>query len=167
MRTRGQYRIVLLASIAIVWLVLGRAQQQRVSLALTQPKKDGQLECLPDAGALYRCIVTGSATGLAANEQLLLWVRPVQPPSEAEGWYLQRRPNGIVERSGSSWRSRIQIGNRDFPPKDGDVIDVAVSVADGVVADKLSRASGVALERQPVGATVIRAENVRLRIRKQ
>jgi len=138
----------------------------REAATLMQPRKDGQLDCAPDAGAIYRCNVSGTAT-VAAGHELLLWIRPVQPPSESLGWYLQRRPNGVLEHSGNSWNGRIQIGNRDYPPNDGDVVDVAVSIADKAEFDKLMREPGVVMRPDPSGSVVHKADNVRLRIPKR
>jgi hypothetical protein len=132
--------------------------------SLSQPRKDGQLDCAPDAGTIYRCTVSGTATSIAAGHELLLWVRPVQPPSESEGWYLQRRPNGVLNRSGSSWNGKVQIGSRDYPPHDGDIVDIAVSIADKAELDRLMREAGTVIKPDPSGAPVMKSENVRLRI---
>lgn len=152
--------------LALGSVTAAQRQGPRTPVSLSQPRKDGQLECTVDAGSLYKCIVSGTVTNLTSGQRLLLWVRPVQPPSESEGWYLQRRPNGLIEQSAGSWRGQLQVGSRDFPPRDGDVIDVAVSLADGATADRLMQRSGVVIEREPVGGTIGRSDNVRLRIRR-
>ncbi len=141
-------------------------QQDKAAISLSNPRRDGQLDCAPDAGSIFRCAVAGGVAGLSQSQKLLLWVRPVRPPSESEGWYLQRRPNGVANQSGNSWNGKIQIGNRDFPPQDGDIVDIAVSITEGVAADKLMRATGVVIEPEPVGVSIAKADNVRLRISK-
>ena len=139
-------------------------QAGKATVSLSQPRKDGQLDCAPDAGAIFRCSVAGGVTGVSQGQRLLLWVRPVRPPSESEGWYLQRRPNGLVNQSGSTWDGKIQIGNRDFPPQDGDTVDVAVSITETPVADKLMKAPGVVIEPELIGEANTISDNIRLRI---
>jgi hypothetical protein len=133
-------------------------------VAVARPRTNGQLDCAPDAGGLYRCSISGTATKLSIGRQLLLWVRPVQPPSDLEGWYLQRRPNGILSSTDTSWTGKIQIGNRDYPPHDGDLVDVAVSIGDKAEVDALMKETGVVTRPEPPGGTVMKATNVRLRI---
>jgi hypothetical protein len=148
---------------------LASPQQQpgRPAVSLLQPRKAGQLDCPPDAGAITRCSVSGSATGVSQGQRVLLWVRPVNPPSESDGWYLQRPPNGVGNQSGNTWSGKIQIGNRDFPAHDGDIVDVAVSIADAATTDRLMRTSGVAIETEPLGVVTAISENVRLHVPKK
>jgi len=156
---------VLLTISARFVLARPRGQQEgKPAVSLSRPRTDGQLECTPDAGGIYRCSVAGTYSGLSQDHRLLLWVRPVRPPSESEGWYLQRRPNGITNQARGSWDGKMQIGNRDFPPHDGDIVDVTVSVTESGAANKLMRASGVVIEPEPVGITTATSQNVRLRI---
>ncbi len=143
---------------------LPQKQEIGAAVSLSQPRKEGELVCAPNAGAIFRCLVAGAATGVLQTQMLLLWVRPVKPRSESAGWYLQRGPNGVFNQSGNSWDGKIQIGNREYPPHDGDVIDVAISIADAVVADKLMRAAGVEIDLKPVGVVVAKSENVRVHI---
>jgi type II secretory pathway pseudopilin PulG len=161
----------LVFALALLFLSGGLAspQQQlgRPSVSLLQPRKSGQLDCPPDAGAITRCAVGGGATGISQGQKLLLWVRPVNPPSESDGWYLQRPPNGVGNLTGNTWTGKIQIGNRDFPAHDGDTVDVAVSIADAATADRLIRTQGVAIETEPVGAVTAISENVRLHVPKR
>lgn len=159
--------LVSVATISLELAAPSEQQQVKATISLSIPRKDGQLDCAPDAGAIFRCSVAGGVTGLSQSQRLLLWMRPVQPPSESEGWYLQRRPNGIASQSGSSWDGKIQIGNRDFPPQNGDIVDVAASIAEAPVADKLMKAPGVAIEPEPVGVAIAKSDNVRLRILKR
>lgn len=53
-----------------------------------------------------------------------------------------------------------QIGNVQWPPHEGDVIDVAVSVADVDVAKELVAAPGIVFRSQPIGVAVDSAEGV-------
>ncbi len=142
------------------------AQQQtgKATVSLSQPRRDGQLDCAPDAGGIFRCSAAGGVTGLSHEQTLFLWVKPVRPPSESAGWYLQRRPNGITNQLGNTWEGVVQVGNRDFSPQDGDIVDVAVSIAEAAVADKLMRETGVVIRPKPVGVANAISSNVRLRI---
>ena len=94
--------------------------------------------------------------------QLLLWLRPVDPPSDIPGWYLQRPPgNGVagVDRDGA-WQGIAQVGNSQWPPQEGAVIDLAVSVADRETASRLMAEGGVVVRPEPVGVASARAAAV-------
>lgn len=94
--------------------------------------------------------------------QLLLWVRPVRPPSDVPGWYLQRPPaNGITEiNADGSWRGVAQIGNAHWPPQEGHMVDLAVSVADSETASRLMAEGGVVVRPEPIGIAGARATGV-------
>jgi hypothetical protein len=126
-----------------------------------KPKKDGQIDCMPDANDIYRCPVSGEVTGISQGQRLLLWVQPVNPPAERDGWYLQRR---IVSQSGGRWSGTVQVGNADYPPHTGDIVNVAVSIADEAIAEKLMSTRGVVVQPEPVGATntIVISDNVRI-----
>lgn len=128
-------------------------EPSRVSVSLFQPKSGDQVRCRHSPDKVYRFSVEGTSKGLSADSSLLLWVRPVDPPSDTFGWYLQRPPsNGIVRvESDGSWEGVAQIGNAQWPPHEGDVLDVAVTVADKETADQLKAEAGVVTRAQPVG----------------
>lgn len=115
------------------------------SVSLFRPKSGEKVHCTRYADGVYRFSVVGTSTGLTNGFRLLLWMRPVNPPSETPGWYLQRLPvNGIekVEPDGS-WEGIAQIGNVQWPPHAGDVLDVAVTVVDVDRAKRLGGELGV------------------------
>jgi PASTA domain. len=105
----------------------------------------------------------GTSTGMHGSTfQLLLWLRPVNPPSDVSGWYLQRPPgNGVagVDPDGA-WQGVAQVGNSQWPPQEGAVIDLAVSVADRETATRLMAESGVVVRPDPVGVATTRATAV-------
>lgn len=134
----------------------------QVSVSLFRPKSGDQVHCTRNPDKVYRSSVEGTSTGLSADLRLLLWVRPVNPPSETPGWYLQRPPsNGIsrVEPDGS-WEGVAQIGNAQWPPHEGDVLDVAVTVADKETASQLMAEPGGGIRDQPVGIASDMASDV-------
>ena len=66
------------------------------SVSLFRPKSNEAVRCRRYADDIYHFSVVGTSSGLAGKFKLLLWVKPVEPPSETPGWYLQRAPvNGI------------------------------------------------------------------------
>jgi hypothetical protein len=155
-------------SVSNVGLPSGTGSEVRVSLTLFRPRSGETIDCARGATGVYTCYADGTSQGItAANVRLLLWVRPVNPPAETPGWYLQRAPvTGVtkIDPEGS-WTGVVQIGNAIFPPHVGDVIDLAVSAAPVPVANELMGSSGVVVEDQPVGATTQTATNVSIKLR--
>ncbi len=145
---------------------LQQADVTKRELSVFKPKPREKIDLQQGPDGLYRFEIRGTSRGLAAGDgRLLLWVRPVRPP--ADGWYLQRGPlNGIgnVEPDGS-WRGTAQIGNLQWPPHSGNVLDIAVSVVDGKTADDLLGATGVVVRGQPVGDTVATVEGIILALK--
>ena len=134
-------------------------------VTVTNPQAGTSVTCRQNV-VIYRCSVTGQVVALAGGEELLLWVRPIQPPSERAGWYLQRRPFNGVETIApeGTWAGTIQIGNADFPPHDGDLLDVAVTVVSREAAEELRQRPEVVVELQPVGRAMFTAGRVKVAI---
>ena len=82
-------------------------------------------------------------------------MNPVEPP--AGGWYLQREANqdGIPsDRIDPDGRfiGRAQLGNLQYPPRDGHLVEVAVTVADDALYRRLIARGPEETEAAPVGA---------------
>lgn len=125
-----------------------------LAVTLFQPKGGEKVLCSRGGDNIYRLSVKGTSSGLSAGRYgLLLWLRPVKPPSDTPGWYLQRPPaNGVNRIEGDgSWIGAAQVGNAQYPPREGDVFDLAVSLADNETINKLMAEPGVVLRNQPVG----------------
>ena len=120
----------------------GSAAERGVSIF--SPREGGDI--VPSRGAdnIFRFDVEGTIEGVdLANSSLLLWVQPIEPPSDQPGWYLQRHPaNGVRSISGNSWRGVCQIGNQQYPPHDGDVVEVAASVVPAEDATRFDARQG-------------------------
>ena len=82
-----------------------------------------------------------------------MWIKPVNPPSETPGWYLQRPPHtGILEiKQDGSWSGLGQLGNAQWPPKEGDIFDLAVTLTDSGDANSLFGEEGVVTKNKPIG----------------
>jgi hypothetical protein len=132
------------------------------TVSIFQPRSGEAIRCRAGGDGLYRCTVTGTSSDIRAGSFFpLLWLRPVNPPSDQAGWYLERSGNGIsrVEADGS-WTGVAQIGNSTYPPHEGDVVDVAVSLAaEGAYRELMGR-GGVVVEPEPVGAWKDTASNL-------
>jgi PASTA domain len=131
-------------------------------VSLFQPRSQERLRCAPDGSGIYRCPTLGNSSGIQGGHlHLLLWVEPVSPPSDTFGWYLQRLGNGIsrIETDGS-WAGVIQLGNAQYPPGTGDIINVAVSIVDDDAFHELMGRGGVVIEAHPVGSNVDTASHV-------
>lgn len=99
------------------------------TLSIFSPFEGGEAVLYRGADDVFRFEVTGTVKGVDLTKSaLLLWVQPVTPPSEKVGWYLQRVPNGISAVDGNTWKGLCQVGNQQWPPHNGDVINIAVSV---------------------------------------
>jgi hypothetical protein len=133
------------------------------TVSLFQPRTAEHIRCTRGADGIYRFSVKGTSSGLAPDRVwLLLWLRPVNPPSDVSGWYLQRRPaNGIsrVERDGS-WSGLAQIGSAQWPPHDGDTFDLAVTIADNETVNQLMAQAGAVVRDEPVGMRCETAQGV-------
>lgn len=124
-----------------------------VSISIFRPKSGNVVKCTRYPDKIYRFAVDGTSNGLSQNFKLLLWVRPVNPPSETPGWYLQRPPiNGITQTGlNGSWKGVGQIGNAQWPPYEGDIFDIAVTVAESETANSLLGKIGVIVRDEPIG----------------
>jgi hypothetical protein len=128
-----------------------------ISLSLFSPRSGEKIHGIKGADNVFRFTVKGVSSGLSVQRcGLLLWMRPVKPPSEAFGWYLQRLPiNGInkIEADGT-WSGIIQIGNAAWPPNTGDIVDIAVTVASDSTIQNLMAEEGIVTRAEPVGGKV-------------
>lgn len=137
-------------------------------LSWNMPGPGASLELIRDGSGLHRASVSGLVPGsLTGSHRLLLWVRPVRPAPDSPGWYLQRPPgNGVsAYAAGGTWDGIIQIGNREFPPNDGDVVDLAISVVSATEARALETGAGAVTAPTPRGSQVAELRGVRLVVR--
>ena len=131
-------------------------------LQLFEPKDRGILKCSRGVGGITRCSVSGITGDMLSGARLLLWLQPVDPPSETPGWYLQRPPaNGIkrIENDGT-WNGTVQIGDAQYPANEGNQVDVGVGVLGSDEAKRLLSETGVVVRDQPQGTTVRTASRV-------
>jgi hypothetical protein len=138
------------------------------SVSLFQPRSDEEVHCRRYGDDIYRFSVEGVSTGVTGSGlQLLLWVKPANPPSETPGWYLQRGfVNGIhrVDSDGS-WRGIGQIGNVQWPPHEGDIFNVAVTVVNSETAQRLLATADVVTRIDLPGIASDEALGVRVRLK--
>ena len=131
------------------------------TVTLSSPKSHNRINCGRTPEGIYKCPVKGASKSLSqGNFQLLLWVRPVQPAGD--GWYLQRGAmNGIHSiRSDGKWEGIAQIGNLEYPPHEGDRIEIAVSVAPSEEARRLLGSEGVVVRGTVSGKASDTAKDV-------
>jgi hypothetical protein len=125
-----------------------------MSVKFSKPRAGEKISCSIGADGICRITAEGTSSNVSsATHGLLLWVRPINPPSDRIGWYLQRPPsNGIPHILGDgSWSGIAQIGNAQYRPHEGDTIGLAVTIAEKYVIDRLSAELGVVVRNQPVG----------------
>jgi len=132
-------------------------------LQLFEPKDRGMLKCSKAVGGVARCGVAGVVGDMSpTGARLLLWVQPVSPPSETPGWYLQRPPANGVKRidANGAWTGAVQIGDAQYPAKEGDLVDVAVGTLSSEDANRLLGQTDVVVRDQPEGTKVQTASRV-------
>lgn len=150
--------------------LLTEAKETGVSpyVSLFQPRSGEEVHCSRYGDGIYRFSVEGVSKGIAGgNLQLLLWVKPVDPPSETPGWYLQRLPiNGIVGiKPDGAWEGIGQMGDAQWPPHQGDILDVAVTVVKPETAQGLLAEMGVVTRMALPGTTSDKALGVKVRLK--
>lgn len=135
--------------------------------SLFQPASGQKLPCSIGGDGQSRCAVKGTSSGVQGSRfHLLLWLRPVTPPSDQPGWYLERSGNGINSiQADGSWTGIAQIGNAQYPPHQNDVVDIAVSIVDDSIFSELMGRQGVVVEPQPIGSSSDVASSVVVTLR--
>jgi PASTA domain-containing protein len=129
-----------------------------MTISFFKPRTGEKVSCLRGADGVFRLTAEGTSSNVSpATQGLLFWVRPVNPPADRVGWYLQRPPaNGVTEiRSDGSWTAVAQIGNAQYPPHEGDTVDLAITIAEKDAIDKLTAEIGVVVRNQPIGKSAI------------
>jgi hypothetical protein len=104
------------------------------NVQIVSPRPQEKLSCTvgQDGGIVH---LSGSALGMDNDRLLLLFLRPQDPG--VSGWFLQLAPLGIDLNADGTWTARGQIGNRQYPPTNGMMIDLMVRAVPARVADEL------------------------------
>jgi hypothetical protein len=128
---------------------------------IVSPKSNGEVQCLSTTDGLYTfTVVGGSRSPLKPNTTLLLWVRPVSPPGD--GWYLQRPPvGGIGSVEADGWEGTGQIGDRRYPPHNGDRFELRITALESRAAEALLN-DRIVFRTQPIGRAVAAATNLKV-----
>ena len=141
---------------------------QLPSLSLFEPRAGAIFKCTRRPDGVGSIAVKGTVRGVQGGARdLLLWLRPVTPASDVSGWYLQRPPTsgvGTVNPDGT-WSGTAQLGNSQYPPQEGAVVDIAVSVVDRETAARLMAETGVVTRNEPIGVVSATASGVVLTFR--
>ena len=167
------FAVVLISALAFA-VVNAATQQQNLasrtgmepSVSLTRPRSNSTIDCSRHSDGLYRCSVSGTAQlGAHDDVQLLLWMKPLRPAGD--GWYLQRgKINGIQSIGrGGAWNALAQLGNAEWPPAEGHVVAVAVTIAPRADAVKLLSAEGVVVRSALTGMYTDEVTNVSVHLR--
>jgi hypothetical protein len=88
----------------------------------------------------------------------------VKPHSDNAGWHLQRPPAGVAQNTRDVnatglWHGSVQIGNETWPARQGDLFDVAVTVA-GTAQAEVLLGRDLVIEAEPLGSPSARATRV-------
>ena len=125
------------------------------------PINNGKIECKKGSDSTYKVLIKGTSSGIVnSNYSLLLWLYPVSPRSEISGWYLQKNINGIKINNDGSWEGIAQIGNIQYPPQQGDIIDISVSVIEENIAAEMLYEKNVTIRSKPIGKKYIMIKNI-------
>lgn len=141
-----------------------RSIDESGELSIFSPRDGGDVAPRRGADNIFRFDVEGTIKDVdLSRSSLLLWIQPIEPPSDQPGWYLQRLPaNGVRSISGTTWRGVCQLGNQQYPPHDGDVVEVAASVVTAEESKRLDARQGPITAVVPPG---IVSQVVRLTVR--
>jgi hypothetical protein len=85
---------------------------------------------------------------------LLLWVQPTNPAGH--GWYLQRPPDRGISLAGTNgnWQGVGQVGNVSYPPRNGQKLNLAITVLDVKAAEATLADPSLAVVLAPIGDVV-------------
>jgi hypothetical protein len=99
------------------------------AIVVFAPQAGGTVVSRPGGDGIHRINIEGTVSGVDLTARpLRVWIRPVEPPSDIPGWYLQRGPaSGIVSTAGDRWTAVAQLGNLQYPPYEGNIIEIAVT----------------------------------------
>lgn len=134
-------------------------------LTLDVPKTGAKVTTARGSDGLVRFTVRGSWRDLPRSVRLLLWVRPTSPAGD--GWYLQRPPvNGIGDVGpDGTWTGTAQVGSAQWPPRDGDEVEIAVTLIDKRDAATLFIEEGVVVRGRPMGTTLASESGIVIALR--
>jgi hypothetical protein len=121
-------------------------------ISLLMPKTGDKVVCSENADKSYTFPVNGRSNA-TDYFTVLFWVQPAN-----DRWYLQSRPINIDSQG--LFSGNAQIGNQEWPPHDGDVINVAVTLTDKQIASQLLSQKGEVAATQPIGVKLDQALNV-------
>lgn len=129
-------------TVTFIWS-RGPRPEKKPEVTISDPTNGGTFQLVRYPDGTYHFTVSGISSGIADNPNLtlLLWVLPVNPPSDTPGWYLQRPPTNSIGSDGN-WQETGQLGNVQWPPHDGDTFNIAVTVVDTQEADELLNEPG-------------------------
>jgi hypothetical protein len=140
-------------------------KETTLTVTLSSPKSHNRINCGRTPEGIYKCPVKGTSKSLSrGNFQLLLWVRPVRPAGD--GWYLQKGVMNGIHSVGSdgNWEGIAQVGNLEYPPHEGDRIEIAVSVATSEEVRRLLGSEGVVVRGTVSGKATDTAKNVTMHL---
>ncbi len=135
-------------------------QTGSVKATIDAPRSASKVTLTRDGTGLWGFPVDVKAHGLGRNVVLLLWVNPINP--SGDGWYLQRGRNGLgaIGADDASWSGRAQVGNVEYPPRNGQEFEIAISVLDKREAERLVAQRDIVALREPRGSVVAKASRL-------
>jgi hypothetical protein len=116
------------------------------SVRIINPSSNGNIT-VNLSGSTYHFPVTGTATGVTKDMTVFLWVKPVNPPGDADVWYLQHDPINHMNNQNGSLRGTGGIGNPQYPPHNGDTMNILITVVRNDYAHEID------VQDQPVAKT--------------
>ncbi len=131
--------------------------------SVEHPSINGQVDCIRTSEGFCTITVEGRASALVSDGQLrlLLWVK-----SQQSDWYLQdpTSTQTTLIRPDQTWTRQVQVGNVRYPPSDGELVDLALTVISST-AERHSTGTHVQGPfRKPEGWPVATVERVSIRL---
>lgn len=132
--------------------------------SIYSPTDNGEANLTRAPDGVYKFEVDGIVSMDTSKSELLLWVQPINPPSNLSGWYLQRAKGfGVVSLVGGRWRGICQLGNSDYPPRDGHTAQVVATVVPIDEAKTLRASDDLTTVELPGSASATVQFTVRIR----
>jgi hypothetical protein len=115
---------------AVTFVIFGLAYDiftPEPTIEITSPKNRESIEVRIAETGSGSFLVDGNSTRVIDNPRLriLILVHPADP--FAEGWWIQP---AVVMNSDGTWSGQAWIGDPNFPPNVGNLVDILVIVAD-------------------------------------
>lgn len=127
--------------------------------SVDHPGTNGQVDCTRRSEGFCTITIEGRASALVSAGQLrlLLWAK-----SPESGWYLQDLTSTQTSliRPDRTWVRQAQVGNSRYPPSDGELVDLALTVISSSAERRFTENNPLGPFQEPEGWPISTVERV-------